>query len=389
MRRDLVDHRDIFVLFLFQGNNTYNLMNVYSDDDNTVILYLRDHVDELPLFQYMGGDFNVHSRVWDSNVTHHRWAAITLLEIAADLDLEWTQPSNPGPTFISHNEDLRPSVIDLMFHQISDSARSQTNRDPDRKGPTDHIPLTTSVILDSVIEGVTRRSITRGSEAEKAFINDLRTGVLATTVGTLNTSADIDRVAQALADVFSMAWDKHCKEVCITKHSQPWWDDECTESLSQYKTEKSEESWLAFRRTVKAAKRKFFDSRIEDIALSNKRPWDLMEWVKQRKLPACETIQYKGQSCHEMDDLWNALHNTYNSASGREVDLSVLDPLPTLQERDWPPFSALELTDALASCSSRSSPGPDHITWVHLKVVLESQKARFLRSFSDGLPYTI
>jgi len=40
MRRDLVDHRDIFVLSLFQGNNTYNLMNVYSDDDNTSILYL-------------------------------------------------------------------------------------------------------------------------------------------------------------------------------------------------------------------------------------------------------------------------------------------------------------------------------------------------------------
>jgi len=76
-----------------------------------------------------------------------------------------------------------------------------------------------------------------------------------------------------------------------------------------------------------------------------------------------------------MDDLWNALHNTYNSAAGREVDLSVLDPLPTLQERDWPPFSALELTDSLSSCSSRSSPGPDHITWVHLKAVLENEKS--------------
>jgi len=127
MRHDLIEYWDIFVLSLFQGNSTYNLMNVYSDDDNTVILYLRDHIDELPLFQYMSSDFNVHSKVWDSNVTHHRWAAITLLEIAADLNLEWTQPSNPGPTFISHNEDLCPSVIDLMFHQISDSARSRTN----------------------------------------------------------------------------------------------------------------------------------------------------------------------------------------------------------------------------------------------------------------------
>jgi len=71
------------------------------------ILYLHDHIDELPLFHYMGDDFNIHSNVWDPEVTHHWWAAITLLEIAADLDLEWTELSNPGLTFISHNADLR------------------------------------------------------------------------------------------------------------------------------------------------------------------------------------------------------------------------------------------------------------------------------------------
>jgi len=122
----------------------------------------------------MGGDFNVHSSVWDPEVTHHRWATITLLEIAADLDLERTEPSNPGPTFISYNVDLHPSVIDLMFHRTSESAQLRTRQDPDSIGPTDHIPLTTTVILDSVIEAVTRCSITRGSDAEKAFIDDLR-----------------------------------------------------------------------------------------------------------------------------------------------------------------------------------------------------------------------
>jgi len=40
MGTDLVDHHDIFVLSLFQGNDTYNLMNVYSDDDKMAILYL-------------------------------------------------------------------------------------------------------------------------------------------------------------------------------------------------------------------------------------------------------------------------------------------------------------------------------------------------------------
>jgi len=156
----------------------------------------------------------------------------------------------------------------------------------------DHILLTTSVILDFMIEGVTRRSISRGLEAKKAFIDDLRTGVPAITVGTLNTPADIDQVAQALANAFFTAWEKHSKEVYITKHSQPWWDDECTELLSQYKTKKLDESWLAFRRTIKATKSKFFDSQIQDITFLNKSLWDLIEWVKQRKLPACKAIQH-------------------------------------------------------------------------------------------------
>jgi len=45
-----------------------------------------------------------------------------------------------------------------------------------------------------------------------------------------------------------------------------------------------------------------------------------------------------------------------------------------LPAREWAPFSALELMEALAACSSLSSPGPDHVTWVHLKkIVAEPQ----------------
>jgi len=99
-----------------------------------------------------------------------------------------------------------------------------------------------------------------------------------------------------------------------------------------------------------------------------------MEWVKGRKLPPCKAIQYNGQPCHTMPELWDALHNTYNSAADRPCDLSVLDKLPDLPAREWAPFSVLELMEALAACSSLSSPGPDHVTWVHLKkIVAEPQ----------------
>ena len=70
-----------------------------------------------------------------------------------------------------------------------------------------------------------------------------------------------------------------------------------------------------------------------------------------------------------MEDLFEALHSMYNSANDRPVDLSALDPLPQMEERDWVPFSELEYTEALAKCASNSAPGPDHIKWPHLKLI--------------------
>ncbi|KAJ2927540.1 hypothetical protein H1R20_g9555, partial [Candolleomyces eurysporus] len=92
-----------------------------------------------------------------------------------------------------------------------------------------------------------------------------------------------------------------------------------------------------------------------------------MEWVKERKNPPCEAIQFEGQPCHNLGNLWNALHSTYNAASDRPVDVSILEELPEEPECPWPKFSQLELRQALEACSA---PGPDHITWRHLKQIL-------------------
>ena len=62
-----------------------------------------------------------------------------------------------------------------------------------------------------------------------------------------------------------------------------------------------------------------------------------------------------------------------NLAADWPVDLSVLDPLPTLALRAWTPFSPQEVADALSGCSSGSTPGPDHITWGHWKVLMFSE----------------
>lgn len=49
------------------------------------------------------------------------------------------------------------------------------------------------------------------------------------------------------------------------------------------------------------------------------------------------------------------------------MDLTYLEPLPSLPVQEWTPFSVQELREALSACSSCSAPGPDQVTWSHLK----------------------
>jgi hypothetical protein len=96
-----------------------------------------------------------------------------------------------------------------------------------------------------------------------------------------------------------------------------------------------------------------------------------MDWVGPRKTPPVESISYQGAPCTTPDLLWNTLHSTFNSAQDRPIDLTVLGnkwESPTIQA--WIPYSAAKMSDALLGTSNRSAPGPDHISWRHLKRIL-------------------
>ena len=53
---------------------------------------------------------------------------------------------------------------------------------------------------------------------------------------------------------------------------------------------------------VHTAKRKFFNKKIYEIALSNKRPWDLMNWIRKKSLLAIKAISYKNHPCNTLPD---------------------------------------------------------------------------------------
>jgi len=86
-----------------------------------------------------------------------------------------------------------------------------------------------------------------------------------------------------------------------------------------------------------------------------------MNWVKKCKLPVIEAIQYEGRLCIELEDLWNTLHKSFNSAQEREVNTHFLDEIPDKPTIKWKLFSRNEIIDAIEKCNNLLAPGPNKL----------------------------
>jgi len=92
---------------------------------------------------------------------------------------------------------------------------------------------------------------------------------------------------QEFANKSDIIWYKHLKYVNITKHSKAWWNEDCQVKLAKYRIL---DNWKMFKSTVKKTKYLFFDDKIKEIASKNRRPWELINWVKKQKLLAIEAL---------------------------------------------------------------------------------------------------
>jgi len=97
--------------------------------------------------------------------------------------------------------------------------------------------------------------------------------------------------------------------------------------------------------------------------------WDLIKWVNKCKLPV---VKFNNQLCLEIDDLWNALHSTFNKAQDRHVDFSLLNKLQDNKLEAWLSFSKVEFRNAICNCNNSSMPGPNKPLWHYLKIIVNN-----------------
>ncbi|PPQ84645.1 LOW QUALITY PROTEIN: hypothetical protein CVT25_015458 [Psilocybe cyanescens] len=351
---NLIDHCNVLILSLFANGQSYNLINVYSDKTHTAALLLAE-VASPPPFIYMGGDFNIHSQEWDGGYRGHPGVATQLLNAALELGLQQAPFVNLGPTFYPCIQGFCSTVIDLVFVQPDQTLTAQVTQVHNAQGKSDHILLATTLSISADSGATPHRALKADKEEQIHFVRVIE-GEFSMKVdkhAPLDTPDQIDAVAQAIADLFSAAYDICSREVTVTRCSKPWWTDECSVMLQAYQEHGLPEDWKLYRKVVKNTKQVFFDSKITEISITNKCTWDLMSWVQQHKLPPWAALP-----CSSSVD---TLHNTYNLALDCPFDIDILDSIPDMLVREWVPFSALEMREALASCFNVSAPEPDHI----------------------------
>ena len=149
----------------------------------------------------------------------------------------------------------------------------------------------------------------------------------------------LKEVTQEFTFITEDLWYKYSKYVNITKCSKAWWNKKYNRNLTKYWTFRRKKDWIKYRKMVKTAKQIFFYNRIQEITLTNKKLWDLMNYIKKYKLPATEAIKFNRHSCNKLDDLWQVLYQSYNAAQDRPINLQLLDKILSHQQVEWPSFS--------------------------------------------------
>ena len=198
---------------------------------------------------------------------------------------------------------------------------------PDWHLTSNHVPLSVTILI--TIKNVNSQKITiiKDSEEKESFVKEVIVFFKNIDISNLLDIPHFKNIVNKFANIVDNNWMKNSKIVNIMRHSKSWWDENCNWDLEKYRLSKSIEDWKAFWMTIKNTKQSFFDFKIQEIANKKQRSWELISWINKCKLPAIETIKYNSQPCLDLNNLWQALHSSFNTAQFYYVVENILNKL--------------------------------------------------------------
>ena len=257
-------------------------------------------------------------------------------------------------------------MIDLLFcHDILARVSPQLIIDLEGRGRSDHAIFFLAFGKQTPHWG--RRYIARDSEEEAAFLADVARAFLT------NARLDPELAGQNIANAANKAWTDHSKSPRIDSNPNSWWTDECQVAKDRYLLHRTHAHLKAYNAATKQARQQFFMHRIE-LMTENNAPWEGIRWTKPRPPPKYSVITANGRPIPDMPTLFDTMHTHFSSTGSRpSPSVSFIDALPQEPTREWLPISQQEILDMLKLTSNASAPGPDEITWHHIKQIISME----------------
>ncbi|KAF8673613.1 hypothetical protein AX14_005342 [Amanita brunnescens Koide BX004] len=348
-------------------HNFFNVINIYNQPGtrHAAIHSLLRVAPTLSNLAVVQGDFNLHSPLWDPSVSAASGLGECLLFDFSDWELNLT---NDDGDFTWTNRHGAASVIDLLFcNDVLACISPQVIVDLEGRGRSDHAIIFLAFGRQSPHWG--KPYIARDSEEEAAFLEDITTALIA------HHALDPEQAGTNIALAISQAWTTHSKRPRIDSNPNSWWTEECQIAKDWYLLHRTRGNLAAYNTATKKARQDFFAAKIDEMTANNE-PWEGICWTKPRPPPTYSTITQNGHPIPDMETLFQTMHDHFSSAlTTGTISTAFIDSIPQEPQRDWPLISRQEILDMIKLTSNSSAPGPDHVTWHHLKAIVQVDNA--------------
>ena len=344
---------------------SFTIINVYNPPKthNSAITSL---LHSLPLFSdavLIQGDFNLPSGIWDPNRNNSSPLSVELFNRLSDNDFGLCNDEG-APTWTNRRGSF--SVLDLIFaHDSLTSLEPDAFVDLDNRGRSDHALLSLSL---GTTEHWGRPYIPSGEEEEDRFVQDLANSIQkrAATSHLHDIETTIANIGQDILD----SWNRNSKTPRVGSASTTWWTADCQHAKDAFLASRTRENQKLYDTATKKARSDFFNRKI-DLMTANDSPWEGVRWTKPRPPPKFSTILRDGEPISDVETLFDTMHSHFSTSPAAEhISWEAIDHIPQHEVRSFPVISQKEIWDALRPTTNSSAPGPDHVTWRHLKLAL-------------------